>query len=48
MPRARLKVVILISVQKVIVYFTIANMYTWHQQLAGIILGQILLSLKGV
>lgn len=48
MPRAELKVVILISVQKVIVYFTIANMDTWHQQLAEIILGQILLSSKVV
>lgn len=48
MPKAELKVVILISGQKVIVYFTIANVYTWHQQLAEVILGQILLSLKVV
>lgn len=46
MPKAQRKVVVLISVQKIIVYFTIANVYTWHQQLPGIIWDQILLLLK--
>lgn len=47
MPKASLQVVILIFVQKFVVYF-IADMYTWHQQLDGRIWGQILLSLSGV
>lgn len=46
MPKAECKVVVLISVQKIIVYFTLANVYTWHQQLPGIIWDQILLLLK--
>lgn len=47
MPKASLQVVILIFVQKSVVYF-LANMYTWHQQLDGRIWGRILLSLSGV
>lgn len=47
MPKASLRVVILIFVQKCVVYF-IADVYTWHQQLDGRIWGRILLSLSGV
>lgn len=45
MPRAELQVVTLVSVQKGIVYFPIADMYTRHRQLAALSGGQILLSL---
>lgn len=44
--KAELKVVTLVSVQKGIVYFPVADMYTWHWQPAELIGGRVLLSLN--